>query len=399
MAGLTWEELMRGIGGLSSGNPNMPMIEVGPSPITPRAPVAAQPAARQPMQQPAAAQPEQPGGIKGFFSDKDRRARLAIALEGMTMNPNNALIGEMQRGIETRAQKQERNATMEWLKSRGRDDLAEAMAGGLPAADAMRMALAPPAQAEQTSLMQNVRWLMDQGIPMERAIDMARGGTTVNVGDQGPKLVGTEGLVAVPDQASATGFRFEVAPGSPLEAKTAQEQADAVSAAETQSAALAQGEMYKSETVRAAERAIEMIGKTGPFDIIPEAGKLGALLAASPIPLPGGQEATDLRNTLATVQAGIAFDRLQSMRDASKTGGALGGVSEREIDLLMSSLGALQQNSSPALLKENLANIVRIMTKIENDPIASAAYAGRSMPAASAPGGDDALFYKYGVTR
>jgi hypothetical protein len=49
----------------------------------------------------------------------------------------------LQQGIEGRKTEREQNATINWLRSRGRDDLAQAMMGGLPAAEAMRVAMTP----------------------------------------------------------------------------------------------------------------------------------------------------------------------------------------------------------------------------------------------------------------
>ena len=69
-----------------------------------------------------------------------------------------------------------------------------------------------------------------------------------------------------------------------------------------------------------------------------------------------GTGATDLKNTLSKIQADSAFDRLQEMRDASKTGGALGAVSERELTLLQSAAAPLGQEQSPEQLKRNLEN-------------------------------------------
>jgi hypothetical protein len=91
-----------------------------------------------------AAEPEKRRGLLGFLGDEDRRARLAIALEGMTLNPNTALVGALQEGIKGRREDKRINATAQWLKSRGRDDLAEAMAaGGLSPNDAVRIAMTP----------------------------------------------------------------------------------------------------------------------------------------------------------------------------------------------------------------------------------------------------------------
>ena len=86
-----------------------------------------------PMQAtPAPAPQQQRGLLGGLFGPegRDARARLAIALEGMTLNPNQALIGQLQQGIEGRATEKQRNATIEWLLSRGHDDLAAALEAG-----------------------------------------------------------------------------------------------------------------------------------------------------------------------------------------------------------------------------------------------------------------------------
>ena len=78
--------------------------------------------------------PQPRGLLGGFFGPegRDARSRLAIGLEGLAMNPNQALIGQLQQGIETRATASQKNATIEWLRSRGHDDLAAALEAGAP---------------------------------------------------------------------------------------------------------------------------------------------------------------------------------------------------------------------------------------------------------------------------
>ena len=78
--------------------------------------------------------PRPRGLLGGFFGPegRDARSRLAIGLEGLAMNPNQALIGQLQQGIETRATSAQKNATIEWLRSRGHDDLAAALEAGAP---------------------------------------------------------------------------------------------------------------------------------------------------------------------------------------------------------------------------------------------------------------------------
>lgn len=72
-----------------------------------------------------------------------------------------------------------------------------------------------------------------------------------------------------------------------------------------------------------------------------------------------GTPAHDVANAITTIEASIGFDRLQAMRDASPTGGALGAVSEKELGLLNASLGSLKQSASRAQFEKNLRAVKR----------------------------------------
>jgi len=67
-----------------------------------------------------------------------------------------------------------------------------------------------------------------------------------------------------------------------------------------------------------------------------------------------GSPAFDLKNNLQTLEATAAFDTLQNMRDNSPTGGALGQVSERELDLLKAAYSNLSNSQSYEQLMQNL---------------------------------------------
>jgi hypothetical protein len=67
--------------------------------------------------------------------------------------------------------------------------------------------------------------------------------------------------------------------------------------------------------------------------------------------------ARQLRGKLDTLRANIAFNELAAMREASKTGGALGSVAVRELDLLQNSLGNLDQLQDPTALVAELTKI------------------------------------------
>lgn len=79
------------------------------------------------------------------------------------------------------------------------------------------------------------------------------------------------------------------------------------------------------------------------------AGFGGKILSAIP-----GSDAYDFAARLETIKANIGFDKLQAMRDASPTGGALGQVSEMELRQLNASMGNLDIGQSPEQLRENL---------------------------------------------
>lgn len=78
----------------------------------------------------------------------------------------------------------------------------------------------------------------------------------------------------------------------------------------------------------------------------------GSLLGNIP-----GTAAKDFAAELDTLKANIMFSELTAMREASKTGGALGAISDREGNLLSSALGALDAGQSTQNIIEQLNKI------------------------------------------
>ena len=70
-----------------------------------------------------------------------------------------------------------------------------------------------------------------------------------------------------------------------------------------------------------------------------------------------GTPGANLRSTIETIKANLGFDRLQQMRDASPTGGALGQVAVKELDALQSSVSSLDLNQSSERIRNNLEQI------------------------------------------
>ena len=108
--------------------------------------------------------------------------------------------------------------------------------------------------------------------------------------------------------------------------------------------------VYMESALDAIDDAITLVGKDSFFN--PTAG-FGSETAKSI----GGSDAADLEAALSTITSAVGFKRLQDMREASPTGGALGSVSERELSQLNAALGSISQKQSPEQLKKNLLKI------------------------------------------
>lgn len=76
------------------------------------------------------------------------------------------------------------------------------------------------------------------------------------------------------------------------------------------------------------------------------------------IPNIPGSAASDVSAKLGALKSQIGVSVLQSMREASKTGGALGAISDKENELLQRNLAALDQSQSVAAFKKNLEQVM-----------------------------------------
>jgi hypothetical protein len=70
-----------------------------------------------------------------------------------------------------------------------------------------------------------------------------------------------------------------------------------------------------------------------------------------------GTDAYNLKQRLLTIKANLGFDRLQQMRDASPTGGALGQVAVQELQALQATVGSLELGQTRDELQKNLDKI------------------------------------------
>jgi hypothetical protein len=80
--------------------------------------------------------------------------------------------------------------------------------------------------------------------------------------------------------------------------------------------------------------------------------------------LPVASERKNAEAALSEIQSNIGFGELQSMRDNSPTGGALGQVTELEIKLLQSMIGSLDLLQTPENLFRKIDDIERRYKKL-----------------------------------
>lgn len=192
------------------------------------------------------------------------------------------------------------------------------------------------------------------------------GGTTVNVGGSGqdfgkppPGMVfaqNPDGTVATQPFTTPSGQVVQQPIAIPVAGGPV---ATGAAASEAQAGA------QQQQTVTAANVVLEDIGR------------LRSLVQSAPIPVTGGgsllsfmpgTNARDAQALVDTIAANVGFDKLQRMREASPTGGALGSVSERENTLLQSVLGNLELSQGQPQFLENLARLERVYNDIIHGP-------------------------------
>lgn len=140
-----------------------------------------------------------------------------------------------------------------------------------------------------------------------------------------------------------TGFRFmgdgelEAIPGGPAQMKISENQRMKQDAA-------ARVLDSSDRMLQSLEEAKSMIGLT--------TSGIGSISSGIPM-----TPAKDLAAKLMMIKSNVGFDALGAIREASKSGGALGQVSEKENELLQSTIAALDQAQSPAQLKQAMDTI------------------------------------------
>jgi len=111
-------------------------------------------------------------------------------------------------------------------------------------------------------------------------------------------------------------------------------------------------EQKREATVATIDNVMTTVDKA-----LSQVGTFTAGAIGTPLSFLPGTSAKDLDANLTTIKANLGFDRLQQMRDASPTGGALGQVAVQELVALQSTIGSLDNQQSPKQLRQNLQKV------------------------------------------
>jgi len=94
-----------------------------------------------------------------------------------------------------------------------------------------------------------------------------------------------------------------------------------------------------------------------------------------------GSSTKKLESTLEPIKANLSFEQLKQMRESSPTGGAVGNVSDKDLSLLSSVVGALDVSQGEKQLDRSLDDINKRYLDIQRRLMGTAP-AGAAAPAA-----------------
>ena len=199
---------------------------------------------------------------------------------------------------------------------------------------------------------------LPSGSPDRRAIDARITELTSRAPRQPTEAEILLGVLPSGERVEAARAKLFGKPQQTVEEKAAEEKAIAQARKEGEAAAAAPEKAQKQALQRSMIE--EMTGTV--LGTIKEAknltGSLTTGYAGMLANLPN-TEARQLKNRLETIKANLGFDRLQSMRDMSPTGGALGQVAVQELKYLQSSVASLDQLTDAKDLNAQLDKIER----------------------------------------
>lgn len=162
---------------------------------------------------------------------------------------------------------------------------------------------------------------------------------------QAAELAGIRSMIAGQGGKAPPGYRhkpdgtMEAIPGGPADTKL-------------------QGVMNQdTATLTTTEASLDRLA-TAANEVMRHPGLGGTTGLRGAIPNIPGSDAANAAAKMQTLKAQVGFGVLQEMRNASKTGGALGAITEKELGFLQNALAALDKSQDEDQMKESLQKII-----------------------------------------
>ena len=326
------------------------------SPVAPIAPVKASPL---PPAMPAQQAPQQPG-VSGPM-----RAQIELLMDQ----------GDLAGATELFGQYQQQQALMANLPDELRNDPLYAWAAvnnPEALAESLGMRARPVTAAEGTRIVTSgprpeTSYNPRTAFEGRDIFQTQEGGGVQDVGDLRPTF-GEEASLAQARTAQFTAERPQAvntasgglttlfdAEGNPIRQIEGREDPARVAAREA--AALA--------TTQSQARALQVVGNTRAAVARAKEQNSGLSTGVLSGIIPLNQWRANLAGTIETIQANLSFNELAAMRAASPTGGALGSIAVKELELLGATVASLNQNQSPEEFSRSLEVIDAAMARWE----------------------------------
>ena len=243
-------------------------------------------------------------GLRNVFQNPDFNDKLVQHLQGMSVNPNEAVIKRAGDNILLRKGKAELNRTADYVEN---------TLGNKGYADAIREGFMTPADALASLTGTGTQTDAFKTLHQKAIASGLTAGT-----EEYQKYMGSNGSYDAEKQKLTN-----------------------------------EGTLISAKNVLESIGDIKgfVLGADGPLgnNVTGLQGKIAAKIA--------GTDAYNVSKISNTIKANIGFDRLTAMREASPTGGALGQVSNIEIELLQSTIKSLDQFVSRDVYLKNLESI------------------------------------------
>jgi hypothetical protein len=242
----------------------------------------------------------------------------------------------------------------------------QAQAGGRPLADPAGVGAAAYRQAQNAAELQAYQTAdyLAQYLPPERVAPETYRRTGVNLAG---KLASTPNLLKRAE--TETGIAKTRAETESARTMAAEREEDVAKKAQARREAPVQDWRALDNTMYGLNRlealATELRDAPGLWRAAgPVAGRL---------PTTTGQT-SDIEAKLKTLKSKVARQTLQEIRDASKTGGALGNVSDKDIALLENAIASLELTQTPESFRQAMDEVIAYSDNLRRN--AGAAFAG-----------------------